>query len=170
MSALALTPSAPLTGRGATVLRRPGFDAVGSDQPFGFEVSWARDEDEVRAAQRLRYQVFVKELGARITVPRGSPAGHDIDMFDAYCEHLLVRSSGNEHGDPGSVIGTYRVLTPAAAKRIGGLYSEAEFDLTRLRSLRPKMVELGRSCVHPDWRRGGVILALWGALTEFMQR
>jgi putative hemolysin len=155
---------------GETWRQRPGFDTVGPDRPFGFEVGWARDEDDVRAAQRLRYQVFVTELGARLTLPRGAPAGHDIDVFDAYCEHLLVRSTSTEDGEPGEVVGTYRLLTPAAAKRIGGLYSETEFDLTRLRALRPKMVELGRSCVHPDWRRGGVILALWGALTEFMQR
>ena len=170
MSALSRMPSAPLTGRSDSPLRRPGFDAGALAHPSGFEVSWAREEDEVRAAQRLRYEVFVTELGARLNVPQGAPAGHDIDVFDAYCEHLLVRSASDEHGEPGAVIGTYRVLTPAAAKRIGGLYSEAEFDLTRLRALRPKMVELGRSCVHPDWRRGGVILALWGALTEFMQR
>lgn len=161
---------ASLPGLGAASRQRPGFDTVVSDRPFGFEVSWARHEDEVRAAQRLRYQVFVTELGAHLTLPRGAPAGHDIDVFDAYCEHLLVRSTSTDDGEPGAVVGTYRVLTPAAAKRIGGLYSDSEFDLTRLRALRPKMVELGRSCVHPDWRRGGVILALWGALTEFMQR
>jgi putative hemolysin len=163
-------PSASCLGIVEAWRQRPGFDTVGPDHPFGFEVSWARDEDDVRAAQRLRYQVFVTELGARLTLPRGAPAGHDIDVFDAYCEHLLVRSISTDEGEPGEVVGTYRVLTPAAAKRIGGLYSEAEFDLTRLRALRPKMVELGRSCVHPEWRRGGVILALWGALTEFMQR
>ncbi len=108
-------------------------------------------------------------MGARLAVPPGSPPGHDIDVFDPYCEHLLVRAqtSGNE---PGPVIGTYRVLTPASARRVGGLYSDTEFDLTRLRPLRAKMVELGRSCVHPSWRSGGVIMALWGALAEFMQR
>jgi putative hemolysin len=68
------------------------------------------------------------------------------------------------------VIGTYRVLTPAQAKRAGGTYSDTEFDLTRLRGIRSRMVELGRSCVHPDHRHGGVILALWGALFEFMNR
>jgi putative hemolysin len=132
-------------------------------------VAWARDDDEVRAAQRLRHLVFAEEMGARLTVPRGAPAAHDIDVFDPFCEHLLVRAAG-EDGAKGPVIGTYRVLTPAAAKRAGGLYSETMFDLTRLRPLRSSMVELGRSCVHPDWRSGGVILALWGALAEFMVR
>jgi putative hemolysin len=91
--------------------------------------------------------------------------GHDVDLFDDYCEHLLVRDQAS-----GEVIGTYRVLTPAQAKRIGSTYSDIEFDLTRLRNLRERMVELGRSCVHPDHRHGGVIMALWGALTEFMVR
>ena len=95
-----------------------------------------------------------------VTVP-----GHDIDLFDDYCEHLLVRDEASDE-----VIGTYRVLTPTQAKRVGSTYSDTEFDLTRLRSLRVRMVELGRSCVHVDHRHGGVILALWGALAEFMAR
>jgi putative hemolysin len=71
---------------------------------------------------------------------------------------------------PPLVVGTYRVMTPAAARRAGGFYTDTEFDLTRLRPLRERMVELGRSCVHPDWRSGSVILALWAALGDFMQR
>ena len=125
-------------------------------------VGWARHQDEVRAAQRLRYQVFAVEMGA--TLPITLP-GHDIDLFDDYCEHLLVRDEAS-----GEVVGTYRVLTPTQAKRAGGTYSDTEFDLTRLRSLRERMVELGRSCVHIDHRSGSVILALWGALAEFMAR
>jgi putative hemolysin len=108
-------------------------------------------------------------MGARLSVPKGAPAGHDIDMFDPFCEHLLIRAEGVD-GEQGPVIGTYRVLTPESAQRVGGLYSETEFDLTRLRPLRSKMVELGRSCVHPAYRSGGAILALWGALAEFMVR
>jgi putative hemolysin len=134
-----------------------------------FEVVWAREEKEVRQAQQLRHLVFAEEMGARLSVPHGAPAGHDIDMFDPFCEHLLVRVPG-ERGKQGPVIGTYRVLTPDSAKRVGCLYSDTEFDLTRLRPLRPTMVELGRSCVHPAWRSGGAILALWGALAEFMER
>ena len=131
-------------------------------QSAPLHVSWARHLDEVRAAQRLRYQVFALEMGARL--PQTLP-GHDIDLFDDFCEHLLVRDAASEQ-----VIGTYRVLTPTQAKRVGGFYSETEFDLTRLRLLREQMVELGRSCVHPEHRHGGVILALWSALGEFMTR
>jgi putative hemolysin len=125
-------------------------------------VSWARHADEVRQAQRLRYQVFADEMGARLSTP---VPGHDIDLFDNYCEHLLVRDAASQE-----VVGTYRVLTPAQAKRVGSTYSDTEFDLVRLRALRERMVELGRSCVHPDHRHGGVIMALWGALAEFMVR
>lgn len=133
------------------------------------DVSWAASESEVREAQALRHQVFAGEMGARLPVPKNAPAGLDIDLFDAYCEHLLVRAGG-EDGEPGPVVGTYRVLTPAAAKRAGGLYSDTEFDLTRLRSLRPRLAEIGRSCVRADHRNGGAIIALWGALAEFMAR
>lgn len=132
-----------------------------------FEVLWARHADDVRAAQRLRHEVFVGEMGARLTPPPGAPAGHDVDLFDDFCEHLLVRTLPRDDA-PAQVIGTYRVLTPAAAKRAGGYYSDTEFDLTRLRPLRDRMAELGRSCVHPEHRSGGVILALWGALAAFM--
>ncbi len=125
-------------------------------------VVWATHQDEVRAAQRLRYEVFAGEMGARLA---GDVPGHDIDLFDDYCEHLMVRDTAT-----GAVVGTYRVLTPAQARRVGGLYTETEFDLTRLRALRSRMVELGRSCVHRDYRQGSVILALWGALAEFMAR
>jgi len=128
----------------------------------GLVVSWARHSDEVRQAQRLRFKVFVEEMGARLDTT--SP-GHDIDLFDNYCEHLLVRDEATKE-----VVGTYRLLTPAQARRVGSTYSDLEFDLTRLRSLRERMVELGRSCVHPDYRHGGVIMALWGALAEFMVR
>ncbi len=148
-------------------LRRP--DESTADERLRLDVAWACDESEVREAQRLRHLVFAQELGARLSPPPGTPAGLDVDVYDPYCEHLLVRLGG-PGAEPGPVIGTYRVLTPAAAQRVGGLYSETEFDLTRLRPLRDKMVELGRSCVHPDHRSGGAILALWGALAEFMVR
>jgi putative hemolysin len=126
------------------------------------QVSWAKHQDEVREAQKLRYEVFANEMGARLPI---TVAGHDIDLFDDYCEHLIVRD-----GISNAVIGTYRVLTPVQAKRVGGTYTDTEFDLTRLRFIRERMVELGRSCVHPEHRHGGVILALWGALFEFMSR
>ncbi|MBO9680716.1 MAG: GNAT family N-acetyltransferase [Acidovorax sp.] len=146
-------------------LHRPGAAdgaAIDAGARAGVAVAWARHLDEIREAQRLRFAVFAGEMGARLNTP---VPGHDVDLFDDYCEHLLVRDQAS-----GEVVGTYRVLTPAQARRVGSTYSDTEFDLTRLRTLRPRMVELGRSCVHADHRHGGVILALWGALADFMVR
>ena len=144
------------------VLTTPAASGAVEKTPHGIVVSWAAHQDEVRAAQKLRFDVFAGEMGARLNSPI---PGHDIDLFDNYCEHLIVRDQASQE-----VIGTYRVLTPVQAKRVGSTYSDTEFDLTRLRALRPRMVELGRSCVHPKHRHGGVIMALWSALAEFMVR
>jgi putative hemolysin len=133
------------------------------------EAVWARHEDEVRAAQALRWRVFHDEMGARLAPPAGTPPGLDVDVFDRHCEHLIVRTVESPDA-PAQVVGTYRVLTPGAARLVGGLYSDGEFDLVRLNRLRPRMVELGRSCTDPAWRSGGVILMLWAALAQFMVR
>ncbi|XZG71078.1 GNAT family N-acetyltransferase [Chitinibacteraceae bacterium HSL-7] len=125
-------------------------------------VTLARSEDDVRAAQALRYRVFVEEMGARLN---SKPPGLDKDVFDPYCDHLLVRNDDN-----GEVIGTYRILPPHQARRLRSCYSDTEFDLTRLQHLRPQMVEVGRSCVHPDHRSGAAITLLWAGLADYMQQ
>ncbi|MEV7600718.1 GNAT family N-acyltransferase [Kitasatospora sp. NPDC089797] len=129
--------------------------------PVGYTVSLARDEDDVRAAQRLRHQVFGAELGAVLHSP---VAGLDVDPFDDHCDHLLVRE-----GEDGPVVGTYRLLRPEAARRAGRLYSEGEFDLSALAPVRPGLVELGRSCIHPDHRgNGAVINLMWGGIARYL--
>jgi len=133
------------------------------------EAVWARHEDEVRAAQRLRHRVFAGEMGACLRPLHGTPPGHDCDVYDRHCEHLLVRTVADDDR-PSEVVGTYRLLTPTAARMLGGLYTETEFDLVRLARLRPRLAELGRSCVDPAWRSGGVILMLWSSLADFMLR
>lgn len=131
-------------------------------------VQWARTQEDVREAQRLRFDVFAVEMGARLSPPAGSPPGLDIDRFDAFCDHLLVRAGGHRDGEVGTVVGTYRVLSPDRALAAGGYYTDSEFDLTPLAALRRRAVELGRSCVHADWRTGGVIMAMWSALARYM--
>ena len=121
----------------------------------------ADNESDVRAAQSLRYKVFAEEMGARI---KCREPGLDQDLFDRYCDHLLVQND-----DTGEVIGTYRILRPDQAKRLGSYYSDTEFDLTRLNSIRNQLVEVGRSCVHPDYRNGAVITLLWAGLARYMQ-
>ncbi len=159
----------PVDSNSSTRLSRPASEAVAASAQR-FDVRWATQLCEVREAQRLRYAVFAGEMGAQIAPVPGAPIGHDVDRFDEHCEHLLVRAAQgpNECDPPGEVIGTYRVMTPGAARRAGGWYSETEFDLRNLQPLLGSAVELGRSCVHPHWRGGAVVMALWGALGEFM--
>lgn len=131
----------------------------------GFTVSFARNEAEVLEAQRLRYKVFAEEMGA--TLPTAHDADGrpiDKDMFDRHCDHLIVRDNATLQ-----VIGTYRILAPHAARRIGCYYSESEFFLTRLAHIRHNMVELGRSCVHQDYRTGPVIMLLWKGIAQYMK-
>ena len=137
----------------------PSETSETSTQPL-FHVSLAQSKAEVQEAQRLRYKVFVEEFGARLHT---SLPEHDVDFYDAHCDHLIVRDQTS-----GRVIGTYRILSPEAAVRVGGYYSENEFCLTRLQHLRASMVEIGRSCVHQDYRSGGVIAMLWSGLADYM--
>ncbi len=125
-------------------------------------VTFARNADEVREAQRLRYKVFAEEMGARVP---GREQELDCDLYDTYCEHLLVRDT-----ETGQVVGTYRILNGAQARRLGGFYADEEFDLTRLNHLRDGMVEIGRSCVHRDYRNGATIALLWSGLADYMMR
>ncbi|MER7762745.1 GNAT family N-acyltransferase [Streptomyces sp. NPDC097619] len=161
MSIAPLTPApvpAPRTRR-----RGPAPAAVPAtpDTP-AYTVRLARDETEVRAAQRLRHRVFAEEFGARLDGPE---PGIDADAFDAYCDHLLVLAQ-----DTGEVVGTYRLLPPERAAVAGRLYSDGEFDLSRLDPVRPGLVEVGRSCVHPDHRNGAVIALIWAGLAHYMDR
>jgi putative hemolysin len=136
--------------------------AADSQAGSHLSVSLARNDAERREAQRLRWRVFADEMGARLT---SREAGIDHDIFDPFCEHLIVRDERS-----GEVIGTYRLLSPESACRIGCYYSDQEFDLTRLRLQRDRMVEAGRSCIHPAHRNGAVIALLWSGLARYMLR
>jgi putative hemolysin len=117
----------------------------------------AADAAEVRAAQRLRHQVFAGELGAILP---GSVPGVDEDEFDRYCDHLIVVEDAT-----GSVVGTYRMLPPGRTTR---RYADGEFDLSGLAELSADLVETGRSCVHPAHRDGAVINLIWAGLARYM--
>lgn len=118
-----------------------------------------RDSDEVTAAQRLRYQVFAEEQGATVT----GPPGLDADRFDEYCDHLVVRDDRT-----GQVVGCYRMLPPDRARAAGRLYADGEFDLTAIDPLRDRLVETGRSCVHPDHRTGAVMSLMWTGICRYL--
>jgi putative hemolysin len=112
---------------------------------------------EIRAAQRLRYQVFAGELGARLDSP---VPGLDVDDFDRYCDHLIVVEEAS-----GEVVGTYRMLPPG---RSHSRYSAAEFDISALEGIEGNLVETGRSCVHPAHRDGAVINLMWAGIARYL--
>lgn len=122
-------------------------------------VELARTRQAVQAAQRLRYAVFAGEMGAKLHPWR---PGLDHDRLDPYCEHLIVRNG------LGQVVGCTRLLTAEAARAAGGFYSESEFDLTPVLSLPGRFMEVGRTCVHSDYRNGATIGTLWSGLAAFI--
>ncbi|MEU8518682.1 GNAT family N-acyltransferase [Streptomyces sp. NPDC048577] len=155
-------PSVPARTGPPAPRRSLAPDTPGGEGTPRYTVGLAHDQEDVRAAQRLRHEVFAGEMGARLDGPE---PGLDIDAFDAYCDHLLVREKAT-----GEVVGTYRLLPPERARIAGRLYSEGEFDLGRLAPVRDDLVEVGRSCVHPAHRNGAVIALIWAGLARYMTR
>lgn len=135
-------------------------DPVGVDETDRYTLLVATDGDQVRAAQRLRHDVFAGELGAALHT---DTPGLDVDAFDEHCDHLIIREERT-----GDVVGTYRMLPPDRAVAAGGLYADTEFDLAGLHQLRAGLVETGRSCVHPDHRSGAVINLMWAGIARYM--
>lgn len=120
----------------------------------------ARDASEVRAAQRLRFQVFNLELHEGLA---GSFAGgYDEDPFDAVCDHLIV-----EHVPTGEIVGTYRLQTGTNAAARIGYYCEQEFEFAIFEPLRPRIIELGRACVHRQHRNLIVLGLLWKGIANY---
>ncbi len=130
-----------------------------------FEVRLARDDADLLAAQRLRYQVFVQELGAD-----GPLVDHDLglerDQFDASFDHLLLIDPLRP--DAQSVVGVYRLLRDDKAHVLGRFYAEDEFDLTTLRGSGRRLLELGRSCLHPAYRGGTAMYHMWQGLAGYV--
>jgi len=122
-------------------------------------VELARSRAEIQAAQRLRYAIFAGEMGAKL---HNRIPGLDHDRFDACCQHLLVRDG------LGRMVACSRLLTPEGARRTGGFYSQTEFDLAPVLALPGRFLEIGRTCVHPDYRNGATISTLWSGLAAFV--
>lgn len=130
-----------------------------------FALRLAVTEAEVKAAQALRYQVFVEELGASGGDLTDPSVGLEADRFDAHCEHLLLLDS--LRGD--TVVGTTRLMTEEGAVTTGRFASEAEFDLAPLRLSGRRLLEVGRTCLHPDHRGGTAMHRLWQGLAAIVE-
>lgn len=128
-----------------------------------FTLRLARDEADLRAAQRLRYEVFVEELHGD-----GDLVDHENrlerDRFDPFFDHLILLDE--DRGD--AVVGVYRLMTSERVANAGQYYSEDEYDLTRLRQSGRRLLELGRSCVHADYRGGPAMFRLWQGLADYV--
>lgn len=123
------------------------------------EARLVRQEQELRAAQRLRAEVFGAEYG----VSFDDPDGLDRDHFDTFCDHIVVHDTAS-----GQPVATTRLLTRERARLAGSFYSAHEFDMTALDRLPGRVLEIGRTCVHPDYRSGAAIAVLWSALSDYL--
>lgn len=130
-----------------------------------FSVSLAATPQDLRAAQRLRYDVFIEELGGG-----GAMVDHaarlEQDRFDPFFDHLILRDLSLS--EDRQVVGVYRVMRDDHARAAGQFYSVDEYDLTPLLSSGRRLLELGRSCLHRDYRGGMAMYYLWNALSAYV--
>jgi len=132
-----------------------------------FEVRLARDEADFTAAQRLRYEVFVAELGGD-----GPLVDHENrlerDAFDPVYDHLVLVDTRRDRAALDHVVGVYRLLRGETAEEFGRFYCDTEYDLTPLRRSGRRLLELGRSCVHAEYRGGPAMFLLWNGLADYV--
>ncbi|MBI3560960.1 MAG: GNAT family N-acetyltransferase [Gammaproteobacteria bacterium] len=125
-----------------------------------FSVVVASNDIERRSCYRLRYNVFANELGADL---RGSETGIDKDEFDDHCRHLAVYDNHSRE-----IIATTRLLDNMGRGHAGSFYSETEFDLSNILHSHQRFLEVGRTCIHPDYRRGAALAMLWQGIAKLV--
>lgn len=130
--------------------------------PEHYRARIAADPEEIRVAQRLRFEVFNVELHEGLE--ESYVTGLDEDPFDTVCDHLIV-----EHLPAKKIVGTYRLQTGLNAAKNFGYYSAQEFDFETYEPLRSKIVELGRACVHRRHRNLIVLGLLWRGIANYAQ-
>ena len=151
-----------LAGQDATLARLTA-DKSGILGRIGtLETRIARTASEVDAAQAIRYRVFVEEMHAQVP-PESARKRRDIDAWDAICDHLLVLDTAIEGDAEDQIVGTYRLLRQDVAMANGGFYSSSEFEVADLVARHPdkRFMELGRSCVLPQYRTKRTVELLW---------
>ncbi len=131
-----------------------------SQTQSAYTFSFAATHRQIREAQRLRFEIFSQELGADID---SRFQGLDEEHFDPFCDHLLVREA-----ETGRLVATTRLLTQEQSLNAGGFYTESEFDLSRVLCRPGRFLEVGRTCTHPDFRRGASIATLWKGISAVL--
>ena len=114
---------------------------------------------DIKSLYRLRYTIFTQEYGAKIKSLRKI----DKNIFDRYCKHVIVRDTNNN-----KIIGYTRIMTYEANLKLGKFYTQGEFCLSSLASYLPRSAEIGRTCIHPDYRNGATIAVLWSKVAEYL--
>lgn len=132
------------------------------------EIRLAETAEEVDAIQALRYRVFFEEMDQN-TTPENVAKKRDIDMFDTFCDHLMVIDHKKGEDLLKNVVGTYRLINRDVAEAHGGFYTAHEYDISKLlNNYEGKILELGRSCTHPDYRDKTTISLLWQGLAFYI--
>ncbi len=146
------------------------FNGVSSIAVNNFIVKIADQSLELKKAQALRYSVFFKEQKAKQSISK-KILRLDYDKVDKFADHLIVIDR-NRESIKNKIVGTYRLVRGNVASHFGGFYTSSEFDLTKiLNSYKPNQIlELGRSCVHKDYRNGTIMNLLWKAVAEYIKK
>ena len=137
---------------------------------FGdFVIKLANNKYELKKAQALRYSVFYKEKKAKTNFSK-KMTKLDYDKIYKFADHLIVIDKKRK-SIKNKIVGTYRLIRGDVAFSFGGFYTSSEFDLTNiLNSYKHKQIlELGRSCVHKDYRNGTTMNLLWKAIAEYIK-
>lgn len=134
--------------------------------PDKIQVRLAENDEEIKASQALRYSVFYEEFGAKPTDDM-RVAKRDMDEYDPITDHLIVLDTDKPKG-PKQIVGTYRLLRRAIAEKHGQFYTSDEYNIQPLLDHEPNLLELGRSCVLPDYRSRPILQKLWQGIAHYV--
>lgn len=137
-------------------------DPVPNPAPGRYETRLASSAEDLALSQKLRFNVFAKEMGADVGAGEDQL---DQDRFDQHCDHLLVFDR-----ETAELVSSTRLLDRAGAEAVGSYYSETEFEMSAIKALPGNLLEVGRTCVHSDYRNGAVIASLWQGLGSYIQQ
>jgi len=127
-----------------------------------FRIKLAQTEEDRKQAYRLRYDIFLKELEGKAGIL--PEEGVETDIYDEFCDHLIVINNERK-----SAVGTYRLLSGYKVNPKIGFYAEKIFEIGKIKNLGKNILELGRSCVHKDYREGLIINLLWNGIAEYIK-
>lgn len=154
----------PLTGTDYIPLNQQILGRMGS-----LIVRLADSEQAIRTAQKLRYDVFYDEFGAQGSDEVTAGSGYDIDQYDPICDHLLVYDTARPGDETDQIVGTYRLMRSDMQLGDQTFYSASEFAISDLTTRKPErnFLELGRSCVKPEYRSKRTVELLWQGIWAY---